>query len=72
MAEQVETSDKSVTLRFTRDELAGLSNVINHALHGGFVIEESDCHSLIGLDWVELQELWGTLRESGGLRKGIN
>ncbi|MEO1278187.1 MAG: hypothetical protein AAFV77_04450 [Planctomycetota bacterium] len=72
MAEVVETTDSSVTICFDRDELLGLSNVINHALHGGFVIDELDCLAITGIEWEDLDGLWSTILQPLGLEKGIN
>lgn len=64
MAERIEKKDGSVTIRFTRWDLVGLSNVINHVLHTGFVIDERDCHTLTGLEWNELHALWKLMKDS--------
>ena len=59
-------------MRFSREELVGLSNVINHAFHGGFAIDEDDCIAIVGLEWSDMDELWSAILEPLGLRKGIN
>jgi hypothetical protein len=70
MAELVEKKDGSVMLQLTGVERAGLSNVINHALHADFSIDERDCHSLTGLEWSELQALWALLSKHQLCPKG--
>jgi hypothetical protein len=64
MAEILETTHEAVSIRLSVEEVVGLSNVINHALHGGFCIEEVDCSSITGLEWNQLQGLWSVIRES--------
>lgn len=72
LAEVIDSTHESVSLRLTTMEVVGLSNVINHVLHGGFCIDADDCGGITGLEWEELQELWRVIRESRGLDKGIN
>lgn len=72
MAETVEITDSTVTIRFTREELVGLSNVINHAIGGGFNIDKRDCSTIVGLEWTDLHQLWSAILEPLDLNKGIN
>ena len=68
--EVIETNPDEITLRMSCIEITGLCNVINHALHAGFVIDEDDCHSLTAFEWDELQSLNRLLRQSIGVNRG--
>ncbi len=72
MTEAMNESPESVTIAFSRREVVGLPNAINHSIHGGFVIDELDCGAITGLSWAEFQALWKSIRDSVGLDKGIN